>query len=184
MSIAVSALVRPSRVHRCLLGACALVQCAVAAALALDTPFHYLGGPVLWLAPAFAAAALLPAVARTAKMHRIDISGTGELRVTVQQDVRAGAAGHVVLLPGSVVWPPLMVLRYGEPGGAAHVLVAWRDAVDAAAWRALAVALAALGRRIGTAPETMDTISAAARPTPPRPTTQPTGQFSDDGTRK
>jgi toxin CptA len=39
------------------------------------------------------------------------------------------------------------VLRYGAPGMPARVLPVWRDSVDAQAWRALAVALAVIGRR-------------------------------------
>jgi toxin CptA len=59
-----------------------------------------------------------------------------------------GAADSVVsLLPGSVVWTVLIVLRYGAPGMPARVLPVWRDSVDAQAWRALAVALAVIGRR-------------------------------------
>ena len=147
MSIAVSALVRPSRVHRCLLGACALVHCAMAFALMLGLPFPYLGGAPMALLPACAAAVLLAACLRAPKTRWIDISGTGDLRVTVQQDVRTDAAVSTALLPGSSVWPLLMVLRYGEPGGRSHRLVIGRDAVDAATWRALAVALAVVGRR-------------------------------------
>jgi toxin CptA len=147
MSIAVSAFVRPSRTHRLLLGACALSHCAIAAAIGMGGAGRYLGAPYLALLPALAAAVLLAAAARPPKTHRIDISGTGDLRVTVQQDVRANGAA-CRLLPGSVVWPQLMVLRCSQAGGGVHVLVIWRDAVDAAAWRALAVALAAAGRAV------------------------------------
>jgi hypothetical protein len=38
-------------------------------------------------------------------------------------------------------------LRSAAPGSGPRVLGVWRDSVDAATWRALAVALAVVGRR-------------------------------------
>ena len=152
MSIAVSALVRPSRIQRCVWGGCGLAQCAAALAVGLLAPERFLLTPVVALALAGAGAAVLRAAAIRPKTHRIDISGTGDLRVTVQQDVdgrggRAPSGDGAVLLPGSVIWPMLMVLRHAAPGTGPRVLCVWRDSVDAAAWRALAVALAVVGRR-------------------------------------
>jgi toxin CptA len=152
MSIAVSALVRPSRIQRCVWGGCGLAQCVAALAVGLLAPERFLLTPVVALALAGAGAAVLRAAALRPKTHRIDISGTGDLRVTVQQGVggRDGDApsdGGAVLLPGSVIWPMLMLLRHAVPGAAPQVLSVWRDSVDAAAWRALAVALAVVGRR-------------------------------------
>jgi toxin CptA len=146
MSIAVSALVRPSRIQRCVWGGCGLAQCAAALAVGLLAPERFLLTPVVALALACAGTAVLRAAAIRPKTHRIDISGTGDLRVTVQQGVSFGDGG-AVLLPGSVIWPMLMLLRYAVPGAEPQVLPVWRDSVDAAAWRALAVALAVVGRR-------------------------------------
>lgn len=172
MSIAVSALVRPSRTARRLLLAWSLAQAAAAGAIAAGAPPLRAGvGP--WLATVLAGVGLVlaRAAARTAKTHRIDISGTGELRVTVQQDVRTPrsvrlgadgglgcgpdrsreeAAAPLVLLPGSLSWPGLMLLRlgpaHGQPPAPVRVLPIWRDGVDGEAWRALAVALGVIGR--------------------------------------
>jgi RNA polymerase sigma-70 factor (ECF subfamily) len=127
---ALSVLVRPSRTHRVLLAMGGLVLCAVAVAVGAD-PVHYLGAPAVALAPALAATVLLGSAARRPKTHRIDISGTGDLRVTVQQGVGppGGATFRnrddtpVRLLPGSVVWPLLMVLRYGAADAGACVLI-------------------------------------------------------------
>jgi toxin CptA len=56
----------------------------------------------------------------------------------------------LVLLPGSVLWPGLMVLRLGAsaaaPPAAPFWLPVWRDSLEGDAWRALAVALAVIGR--------------------------------------
>lgn len=165
MSIALSAIVRPSRTARCLLAGWGLAQCAAALAVGWTESARFAGGA--WIAAALACAGLVlgGAALRRPKTHRIDISGTGELRVTVQQNVRMPcpvrqATGEDVagsddaplaLLSGSVLWPGLMVLRLGRkdlpsPAAARHVLPVWRDSVDGDAWRALAVALAVIGR--------------------------------------
>jgi len=173
MSIAVSVIVGPSRIHRLLLGGCGLAQSGAALAVGLVAPGRFPWTPWLALLPALAAAVLLCAAAQRVKTHRIDISGTGDLRVTVQQGVgiaRAdAAAGRVAqppiqqpmhqarqqpmqqpmgLLPGSSVWAVLALLRYTAPDGSVRTLPVWRDSVDPAAWRALSVALIALGRRV------------------------------------
>jgi toxin CptA len=146
MSIAVSVVVGPSLIHRLLLAGCGLAQFAAALAAGILAPERFPSATFPALALGLASAVLLASAARRPKTHRIDISGTGDLRVTVQQDM--GAADSVVsLLPGSVVWTVLIVLRYGAPGMPARVLPVWRDSVDAQAWRALAVALAVSGRR-------------------------------------
>ena len=148
MSIAVSALVRPSRIQRLVWGGCGLAQCASAVAVGLLAPERFLCPSVVAVVLAGAGVAVLAAAAVHAKTHRIDISGTGDLRVTVQQDVgRDSSGGRAVLLPGSVVWPMLMLLRHAVPGAGARVVAVWRDSVDADAWRALTVALAVVGRR-------------------------------------
>jgi toxin CptA len=147
MSIAVSALVRPSRIQRFVWGGCGLALGAAALAVELLAPERFLWPPLVALALAGAGFAVLGAAAGRPKTHRIDISGTGVLRVTVQQDVGGRDDGMAVLLPGSVIWPVLMVLRHAAPGTGPQVLAVWRDSVDTATWRALAVALAVVGRR-------------------------------------
>ena len=152
MSIAVSALVRPSRVQRLVSLAAGLAQCAAALTVGLHAPERFACATAVAFALAGAGLALLAAAIFRPKTHRIDISGTGELRVTVQQSVggRDGSdcqPGNATLLPGSVIWPVLMGLRYGAPGMTPRVLLVWRDGVDPTVWRALAVALAVAGRR-------------------------------------
>jgi len=147
MSIAVSALVRPSLIQRCVWGGCGLAFLASALVIGLAVPAHVRLAPLVAVALAAAGSAVLGAAVLRPKTHRIDISGTGDLRVTVQQDVGLPPEGNAVLLPGSVIWPLLMVLRHATPGTEPGVLCVWRDSVDAAAWRALAVALAVVGRR-------------------------------------
>ena len=189
MSIAVSALVRPSRIQRLVWGGCGLAQCASALAVGMLAPERFLLAPQLALALAGAGACVLGAAVRRPKTHRIDISGTGDLRVTVQQDVdgrdraaqegaalegaaqeggarQGGAApqgGLAALLPDSVIWPMLMLVRYTAPGARPRVLAVWRDSVEPAAWRALAVALAVAGRRPHAGEECEDTTNSLQR---------------------
>jgi len=165
MSIAVSVIVGPSRIHRSLLFGCALAQAGAALAVGLLAPARFPGAPWLALVLAGTAVVLMRAAAQSPKTHRIDISGTGELRLTVQQNVcldggdsamsAAAAATPALLLPGSVVWPVLAVLRVADPGAPARalpqVIPVWRDSVDPHAWRGLMVALGVIGRRAGGA---------------------------------
>ncbi|MFC5549245.1 hypothetical protein [Massilia aerilata] len=149
MSIAISAIVGPSRIHRCLLAGAGLSLLAAAFAVGVSAAARFHFGPLQALILAAAGGALLHAGSGRAKMHRIDISGTGEVVLTVQQGLHERSAAAVTLMPGSVVWPPLMLLRLGAsvPGGRVLVLPVWRDSVAPGAWRALAVAVLALGRR-------------------------------------
>jgi toxin CptA len=150
MSIAVSAIVRPSRVHRCLLVGAGLSLFAAALAVGVFTSARFHAAFLQALLLAFAAAVLMHAGSGRAKTHRLDISGTGALVLTVQQGLRERIAIDVALLPGSVVWPPLMLLRLESPDGGMRVLPVWRDSVEPGAWRALAVAVLAVGRRGAT----------------------------------
>jgi len=152
MSIAASVIVRPSRIHRLLLLGWGLALAAAALAVAVGTPARFPAAPGLALLLAVTGAIVAGGAARHPKTHRIDISGTGALRVTVQQDVGTAAmpaALAVAALTGSVAWPVLALLRCQVPGAPVLVLPVWRDSVDPAGWRALMVALAVIGRRGG-----------------------------------
>lgn len=171
MSIAVSAFVRPSRTARCLLAGWGLACIAAAWAVAAAGSARFAGAAPITALLLGGGLALGAIALRRPKMHRIDISGTGELRVTVQQnmrmpcpvgraqagDVAGGDDAPLALLPGSVLWPGLMVLRLGAsgaPGLTSRIppfwLPIWRDSLDGDAWRTLAVALAVIGRPGGT----------------------------------
>jgi toxin CptA len=147
MPIAVSALVRPSRVHRCLLLGAGLSLFAAALAVGVFAPGRFHAGQFQALILAAAGAVLMHAGSARAKTHRIDISGTGELVLTVQQGLRKPGEAGVALLPGSVLWPFLMVLRFRDGAARTHVLPVWRDSVGPDTWRRLAVAVQAIGRR-------------------------------------
>ncbi|MCD2519617.1 hypothetical protein LQ564_25255 [Massilia sp. G4R7] len=167
MSIALSVVVAPSRRLRLLAGGFGASLLGAALAVGAPAPLRFTAETVVAAALLFAGLCLLHAALRPAMVHRIDISGVGRIRLTVQQDLRPEAAGgtHVALLPGSTLWPRLMLLRFGpvgavdEPGmGGAGLLQRWRagpcvvvlpDSVAPEAFRALAVALGAVAGQGG-----------------------------------
>ncbi|RJG27106.1 hypothetical protein [Massilia cavernae] len=147
MSIAVSAVVKPSRLLRAAL--------AIHAALNLGAALYLLGpGAGAFAAPHAIAACCLVVAAAAAhacacpgNKRLIDISGLGEMRVTVQQDT-GGTARHNTLsrlLPGSTIWPGSMLLLVRSEGGKTAPVAVLPDCVGAQQFRALAVAVRAIG---------------------------------------
>jgi len=144
-SIAVSALVAPSRQLRIALGVYALVHLGAAVLVCAVVPERF--GFSSLCAFFFLAAAmfLLHGCASLDKTHQIDVSGTGALRLTVQQKVGAGPVAAtslaVSLLPGSLLWPQLMLLRLADADGATYTVPVLRDSLAPTEYRSLRVAL-------------------------------------------
>ena len=182
MSLAVSAVIAPSRRLRCLRAAFCASLCAAALAVGLLLPERFAGGALIGLLPLLTAlrvaAAFLPrsnpvrAVFRRrqpthsptlfppkATARRIDISGVGQIRLTVQQGMGKGSQAAAVaapgmpmtLLSGATVWPCCIMLRLRAEDGAVWPLVLLPDAVGAGQYRALAVAVRALSDSAATA---------------------------------
>ncbi len=165
MSIAVSAVVGPSRVLRALLAAYGLANLAAGLAVGCAMPGRFKLARLSAVFFCIAGAALLRCRRAVTKTRRLDISGVGQLRLTVQQDIRTGsatagvaAAGAVredagaegvpvVLLAGSTVWPRLMLLRLRHEDGAVTLLPVLPDSVAPGVFRSLAVAASATGGR-------------------------------------
>ncbi len=140
MSIALSAVIRPSLRLRVLVAAYALCNLAAAAAL----------GGAGALACLLAAAMAARACVQGEMTRRIDISGVGEIRLTVQQSM--GSAGlrrcQARLLPGSTLWPQGMFLQLQDiDDGKLTVLTIWPDSVAPDQFREIAVALRAIAGR-------------------------------------
>jgi toxin CptA len=149
MSIAVSAVIVPSRLLRRTLLCYGLANLGAGAALGAQ-----LARPVWlpWLgacACLLAGALVLGALARLPKVRRIDISGLGQLRLTVQQGIGANdaPAAPMRLLPGSTVWPGLMLLRLRGDDGAGVSLALLPDSVERGLVRRLSVALRDIAAR-------------------------------------
>lgn len=144
-SIAVSAFVVPSRRLRFVVGAYALVHLGGAACIAWIWPERIAFAFPVALFFLAAAVFLLHGCTTLIKTHRIDVSGTGTVRLTVQQEVGTGSAEHaatdLMLLPGSLFWPQLMLLRLGDRHGNTWVVPVLRDSVAPDEYRALRVVL-------------------------------------------
>jgi len=147
-SIAVSALVVASRRLRIVVGLYALAHLGAAWACIAIFPDRLVCASVCAWFFLVAALFLLHGCIRLDKTHRIDVSGTGALRLTVQQKLGAGPADAadiaVSLLPGSLLWPQLMLLRLGEAGGATFTVPVLRDSLGPTEYRRLRVALGTL----------------------------------------
>lgn len=151
MSIAVSAVIVPSRLLRRVLLCFGLANLGAGAALGagLAQPFWlpWLGAGACLLAGTL----LLCAPAALPKVRRIDISGLGQLRLTVQQGIGANAAtaAPMRLWPGSTVWPGLMVLRLRGDDGADMRIALLPDSVEPGQFRRVSVAIRDIaGRKI------------------------------------
>lgn len=185
MSLAVSAVIAPSSCLRCLLAAFCASLIAAAVAVGLGAPDRFAFDGLVAFAPLAGALALGCSLvgfrrrsqgrwaARSpsgslALLHgfgtarRLDISGLGQVRLTVQREMRpeersAGTclanspldglqeAGELVtLLPGAIVWPHCMVLHVCSVDSATAWLIFLPDSMKRSDFRALAVAVRAL----------------------------------------
>lgn len=142
MSIAVSAVILPSRRVRRACWGFACLNFMAGLHLAAGGAGAFRHAPLLAAVCLLAAAVLLAPGAAGSDMRRIDISGVGQIRLTVQQDMGlAGGDGALVdLLPGSTIWPGMLVLRLGAEG-AAEVLLVLPDSVQGDQFRGVAVAV-------------------------------------------
>jgi toxin CptA len=143
MSIAVSVIVRPSSGLRVLhAGLCCCVMAS--SVLCLDSG---------WAAPLLCGlAGLAGALASPARIvRRLDISGVGQLRLTVYQENGA----PLRLLEGSTLWPGLLLLRLGGEEGDVRLLLVLPDSVTRADWRVLSLACRALAARAEIKPQTL-----------------------------
>jgi toxin CptA len=143
MSIAVSAMIVPSRMLRRALLCYGLANLGAGAALgAGQAEPAWLGWP-LAACCVLAGALVLRCGALSRKVRRLDISGLGQLRLTVQQGIGASDARVAVvrLLPGSTVWPGLLLLRLRSDDGVVCALALLPDCVEPGQFRKLSVAL-------------------------------------------
>lgn len=147
-SIALTAIITPSRRLRALLWLAALVHAGTAAFLHIYAA-RFASPWLLVTFCCFAAALCAAAALQPVKARRIDISKTGALRLTVQQNL-PDRGQAVRLLPGSVLWEWLLVLRMGSVDDATspvQTVLVLPDSTDPAAFRALAVAMGSIAGR-------------------------------------
>jgi hypothetical protein len=150
MSIAVSAVIHPSRTLRAALAAFGAAGAGAAVALACWQPARFHAPGMLAAACALAALLAWRAAAAAGNARQIDISGLGEIRLSVQQSMGIAPPDSAVLrlLPGSTVWPSLLILllQDGKPGPVT-VQIILPDSVHDDQFRKIAVSVISIARR-------------------------------------
>lgn len=150
MSIAVNAVLHPSRLLRLALAAFALAACAAAVLAALVQAPRFQLPRVIGLACLGVAGLAARAASRPATTRVLDVSGLGALRLSVQRcDGPVSPDGQALqLLPGSTLWSGVLILLLRPAGGGAlSVLLILPDSVAPGQFRQLGVALRTIARR-------------------------------------
>ena len=154
MSIALCAVIHHSRLLRLALAVFGAAAATVAVAVALAQPARFHAPALLALACGGAAALLAWRCAvETGNARRIDISGLGEIRISVKQSLGTatgqGELGEpLLLLPGSTLWPSLLILLLRDPAtGAVTVVTILPDSVETEQFRKIAVSVRSIARR-------------------------------------
>lgn len=145
MTIALSAVIRPSAMLRIAHAALCL---AVLACAVWAISISGVAAALLFAGSLAGAAAGRGLV----KLARIDISAVGQIRLTVyhQRDApRAEEGQRVRLLPGSTLWPGLLLLRLQNDSARVHWLAVLPDSAAPDVRRRLALAARAIAARGG-----------------------------------
>jgi toxin CptA len=146
MSIATSVVVRPSRLLLTVVG----LLCLGVVLVGIVVGFGVVGELPVWQRTLTAASciALAPVgflrVASAQKFVRLDISGTGQIRLcgaASLPEALASTEGVLVgLLPDSTIWPRFLLLRLRAEDGKVYVVPIWPDSLPVESLRAIAVA--------------------------------------------
>ena len=162
MSLAVSARVAPSRSLRTMLALFALANLVAAIVVAFITPQRIAGATLCAVFFLVAGLLALHGCVSATKTHQIDVSGTGAIRLTVQQKVRADVVAPsgivVMLLPETLVWPHILLLHLSDVHGKRMVVPVLRDSLPQPDYRALRVAIGHLHGRLAPAATTNEIL--------------------------
>ena len=153
MSIAVSSVVKPSRLLRAMVGCLCRGTALIGCLLGLGQVGNSLLFPRVGAGGVCIIFALLGfcRIARNGNIRRIDISGTGQIRLTEYQTPEHAFSGTdrrhnlnsgavVRLMADSTIWPNLLLLRLQAEDRKVSVLSILPDSVTANDFRALSVA--------------------------------------------
>ncbi|NEX62760.1 protein YgfX [Noviherbaspirillum galbum] len=153
MTIAVSTIIRPSRILTALVSAVAIMVASIGLAILAGrigtlglTPRVLTGFGALFLA----FFGFYHGV-RIRKILQLDIAGAGQIRLSEQREKRTCSDSdwpHVgkdmqvmQLMPGSTIWPCMLLLRLRAEDHAVRVVPILPDSVSRESFRALAVAV-------------------------------------------
>lgn len=152
MSIAVSAVVQPSRILLLMVCAMSAIAASIGAMISLgfigelSVPARMAVGPLMVILAVFG---FYHGIRHRKPIH-IDISGTGQLRLAEIDAIRPcrgaewphvkGSAEVVQILTNSTIWPHMLLLRLRADSGRLIVLPILPDCVSRDSFRALSVA--------------------------------------------
>jgi toxin CptA len=149
MSIAVSAVVKPSRILLAAIGGMCVGAVVVAGMVGLGQIGKLSTLPRLFIAGSCGLAAFFAfySAVQSRKTFRIDISDIGQIRLeeyigAEKFSSATGAAKNnvVELMPDSTIWPHLLLLRLRSDDNQITVLPILRDCVGVGIFRALSIA--------------------------------------------
>ena len=153
MSIAVSAVIRPSRLMLALVALFSTVLFASAVVLCcrLAGKIPDLSRVMLSLLCVSAACSLFFIACRRKKSYRLDISGNGQIRLSEYRPTAVassvdrctdidGSSEVVHLLKDSTLWPKLLLLRLQSQAGCVTTVPIFFDSTERRAFRAVCVA--------------------------------------------
>ena len=153
MSIAVSAIIRPSRLMQAvvMLFSAVLFATAVLLRLRLTGKLPDLSLDVLTLICVGACCAVFFIAIARKKSYRLDVSGNGQIRLSEYKPTTAASStdrrahfdgsGEVVqLLRDSTLWPMMLLLRLQSHTGRVTIVPVFPDSTERRAFRAVCVA--------------------------------------------
>ena len=167
MSIAISAIIKPSRLLFCAAyGMClCLIVLGVAIGTGLVGQFTLAAKIVITCISVFCALFAIFHLLRQKTVFRIDISGTGNIRLRqyggAYSAAKTGEAGDgdggevARLVAGSTLWPGMMFLRLQSESGRVRTLQILPDSVSPQEFRTLSVAFRWIAARMNEADETL-----------------------------
>lgn len=148
MSIAVSILIKPSKVLRLMVGAIGVLTACLAILIGIDSVgyFSFISRMVMVSASIVTLGSCIFYVLKPIKTYRIDISNTGQIRLTCLNlypicNADNGNNGEIVsMMDGSTLWSGLLLLRLQLDTGHKHILRVLPDSVSPESFRMLLVA--------------------------------------------
>jgi toxin CptA len=147
MSIAVSAVLKPSRLLQLMVCAIGLFAVSLFTLIWMNWigNFSFFSRIVIAGACIVATATCLFYTSGNKKTHRIDISNVGQIRLTVYQarhaqDERNLNGDIVHMMDASTLWPQFILLRLQSENGCMQLLRIFPDCVSQESFRALLIA--------------------------------------------